>query len=183
MQNFKILGLFTFLLIASISANAQNLLVNGSFTQGAEAWTVWTASGAEASVQPSNAYADFGLADNFIGTNFLALGEEVGIRQSIATEAQRTYVIQFAFSHRPNAGDQELIIEVDGRPVFHQKVANSERNGRFRYRHFTFTAQDESTEIKLYSVPIEANKGKGILLSNIEVAEEGTVEIKLDYEY
>lgn len=183
MQNLKTLLFFAFITLLATQAQAQNLLVNGNFTQGANAWNVWAANGAEASVQPSDAYAKFGLADNFIGTNFLALDEEVGIRQTVATEAERTYLVQFAFSHRPDAGDQELIIEVDDRPVFHQKVPQSDRSGHFRYRHFTFTAQDAETEVNIYVVPVGENKGKGVLLSDIELAEEGTVELKLDYEY
>lgn len=183
MQNLKNFLFFAFITLISTQTQAQNLLVNGNFTQGAEAWAVWAANDAKASVQPSNAYAEFGLADNFIGTNFLALDEEVGIRQTVATTAERTYLVQFAFSHRPNAGDQDLIIEVDGRPAFHQKIADSDRNGHFRYRSFTFTAGDAKTEINIYSVPIGEKKGKGILLSDIQLGAEGTVELKLDYDY
>ena len=177
--------LLTFLVanfFAGSTTFAQNLLQNGKFEQAATGWEA-ISSQANPIIEHSKSYQDYGLADNFVGTNFVELDAVSAIQQTITTKKDEKYTLVFSYSHRPNAGDKELIVLVNGKPVYTEKIANTPDAGSFRYKHTVFTANGEKATIGFYVVSLNGDESKGVLLTNVLAGIENETDLNLYYSY
>ncbi len=178
---FKFTVTLALLGLLSSSSYAQNLLKNGNFEKGVEDWSIFIAKEGMAprSIEISRDYARYGLADNYAGLAFVELDAQSAIQQTIVTQAQKEYVLAFGYSHRRNAGDKQLIIQVNGKTVHSHTVKNSHEEGKFVHKHITFTADAPESKIVIYAVSISGDETKGILLSDVFCNLETEIDLKL----
>lgn len=157
-------------LVASVIAQ-DNLIKNGHFAEGTKHWNVLLLDKSQpikAHIEHADSYKEYGLADNFVGTNFVELDEKSAIQQTIPTRKGESYTLLFAYAHRPNAGTKQLIITAGKKAIYTKTVKNSESVGKFNYRHITFVATENETKIGFHSVSILGGaEDKGILLTDI----------------
>jgi hypothetical protein len=179
-----ILTLSLFLAIGfAAQAQNNNLIQNGSFKQGLSNWKMSTDNQKVLSMQVSSDYAAFGLTDNYVGMNFVHLNSQVAIEQTVATTVGESYVFGFGYSHLPNVGDKQIIVNIDGKPTYTYTIKQNEKQGRFQHKHFAFKAQGANTNIRIYVVSISGKEEKGILLSDVICDVESEVDLKLFYAY
>lgn len=148
-----------------------NLIKNGQFVDGTEHWEVLLNDKNEpikAHIERSESYKEYGLADNFVGTNFVELDEKSAIQQTVKTTSGENYTLMFAYAHRPNAGTKQLIVMAGGKAIFTTTINNSEDAGQFVYKHANFQATSSETKLSFYSVSILGGaEDKGILLTDV----------------
>lgn len=168
----KQLFLASFILLQSWTLYAQdNLIKNGQFTEGTQNWEVLLVNKEnpiKAHIEHGSSYKEYGLADNFVGTNFVELDQQSALQQHIITTPNQRYKLLFAYAHRPEAGKQQLIVMAAGNIVFTKTLDNGTSEGQFSYKEIEFTAADPRTKISFHAVPLaEAQADKGILITDI----------------
>ena len=148
-----------------------NLVENGQFTNGTTGWDILLTDKDQpikAHIEHGASYKEYGLADNFVGTNFVELDAKSAIQQTLTTEPGKRYKLMFAYSHRPDAGQKQLIVIADGAVVHTKTVQSSQKTGTFTYKEVQFTASAPETKIGFYAVAIlGGSEEKGILLTDI----------------
>lgn len=160
-----------------------NLIQNGQFTKGTSSWKVLLTDKDQpikAQIEHGASYKEYGLADNFVGTNFVELDAKSAIQQTINTKAGQQYKLMFAFAHRPDAGNNQLIVTTNDQVLFTKTLQSSSKEGRFTYKELYFTADAPQTKIGFYSVSILGGpEDKGILLTDIwcELITDETIEL------
>jgi hypothetical protein len=167
----KLFFFLSFLASVSLSAQDDNLIANGQFLEGTDSWEVLLNDAREpikAHIEKGNSYKEYGLADNFIGTNFVELDEKSAVQQEIKTAPNKTHVLSFAYAHRPNAGNKQLIVAVDGKAIYTTTVKNETGTGVFMYKSVSFTPKSNDTKIAFYSVSLDGAADKGVLLTDIK---------------
>jgi hypothetical protein len=177
---FLSLSLFVAL---AFSSQAQNIVKNGNFKSGLSEWKVSTDNQKEIKLGVSTDYASYGLSDSHIGMSFVHINSQAGIEQSLATTVGEDYVVGFGFSHLPSVGDKQIIVNIDGKPVYTYTVKQSDVRGFFQHKSFTFKVQKEETNIRIYIVSLGGDEKKGILLSDIICDVEAAADLKLYYSY
>lgn len=169
-------SLFT-LLIAS-NTYAQNLIQDGQFKQGINHWTVLLSDDKTPIkaqiIEHSSDYGAYGLADNYVNTNFVELDAASAIQQNIATKAHNHYILTFAYAHRPNAGKKQLVVLVDQDIVYTETIDNSAAIGTFKYKTIHFTPHQDDSKISFYAVSLDGPEDQGILITDLscEIASE-----------
>lgn len=156
----------------TITLSAQdNLIRNGQFINGTNNWNVLLLNKDEpikAHIEHSNVYKEYGLADNFVGTNFVELDQKSAIQQSVPTRKGEMYTLVFAYAPRPNAGTKQLIVTAGQKAIYTKTLKNSDDKGSFTYETVSFIATENFTKIGFHAVSVlsEADD-KGILLTDI----------------
>lgn len=168
----KYLLLLVALCWASTGLFAQNNLIkNGQFTNGTEGWSVLLTNKDQpikAQIEHGDSYKDYGLADNFIGTNFVELDAQSAIQQTIVTEPKQRYKLTYAYAPRPNAGKNQLIVMADGKVIHTKTVQSTSEAGKFMYKEVEFTATSAATKVGFYAVSIaDGTEGRGVLITDI----------------
>ncbi|MFT5647768.1 MAG: hypothetical protein ACI976_002462 [Aureispira sp.] len=161
--------LFSF---CTLSLFAQtNLIKNGQFIDGTDKWKVLLLNKNEpikAHIEHSNVYKEYGLADNFVGTNFIELDQKSAIQQVISTKEGEMYTLVFAYAPRPSAGTKQLIVTAGKKIVYTATLDNSDNKGNFVYKKVSFAATGDYTKIGFHAVSILSDADdKGILLTDI----------------
>lgn len=162
---------------------SQNLLQNGKFAQEQNGWTTLRSQETIRAIERSQSYRDYGLSDQFAGLSFVELDAFSAIQQSIATEKGQSYLVAYLYSHRPAAGDKQLIVLANGKPIHTEKIANQSESGRFRSHRLSFTADSDQTVLAFYIVSLSGAEEQGILLTDIYAGKEGEVDLNLYYSY
>lgn len=182
----QLLLLFT-MFFASISfLNAQNgssnLLANGNFSEGTKGWKVFLVDAEKPIkaqvIEQSDSYRAYGLADNYVGTNFVELDASSAIQQNLETKEGESYVLVFAYAHRPGAGDKQFIVQINGNAVWTKTIKNSKENGAFTYKYIKFKGEAKAN-VAFYAVSLNGDEEKGILLTDVLVSEEPDVNLKM----
>lgn len=173
-----------FILLQAWTLSAQdNLLKNGQFTQGTEHWEVLLVNKdnpIKAHIEHGNSYKEYGLADNFVGTNFVELDQQSAVQQKITTVPGKRYKLMFAYAHRPEAGKKQFIVMAAGRVVFTKTLDNGRSEGHFSYKEVEFTAKENQTKIGFHAAAIAGSPDdKGILLTDVLCKEVGTETLDL----
>lgn len=167
-NTFPLLLSFFFI---STSIFGQNLIKNGFFKEGIQHWEVLLSNKENPIkahiIEHSNDYNTYGLADNYINTNFIELDSESSLQQKVALNLSENYLLSFAYSHRPNSGDKQLIILIDDKVVFTKKIKNEEKPGKFQYEEVSFIALNSSSKISFYAVSLSGADDQGVLLTDI----------------
>jgi hypothetical protein len=170
---------------------AQNLVQNGAFQQGLEGWKVLTAQPdaqftARYVPRGSKATQEYGLKDNQVETNFVALNGQSSIEQSIATEVGKRYTLVFAVALPSQAKNQQMIVSLNGQPKWTRTLSSNGEKGSFQHYYFHFEATSPQTVLSFYATPIggeATSSNEGLLLSDIICNLEEEVELKLNYQY
>jgi hypothetical protein len=161
--------LLSFLTINLFAQN--NLIKNGQFIDGTNNWEVLLLNKDEpikAHIEHSNVYKEYGLADNFVGTNFVELDQKSTIQQVIPTRKGDMYTLIFAYAPRPNAGTKQLIVTAGQKVIYTATLNNSDDKGTFVYKTVSFAATENFTKIGFHAVSILSDADdKGILLTDI----------------
>lgn len=171
------LGCLFILLIAS-NAYTQNLIQDGQFKEGINHWTVLLSNNntpiKAQIIEHSSDYGTYGLADNYVNTNFVELDAASAIQQNIATKAHNNYILTFAYAHRPDAGKKQLVVLVDQTIVYTETVDNSSAVGTFKYKTVHFTPHQDNSKISFYAVSLDGPEDQGILITDLscEIATE-----------
>jgi hypothetical protein len=178
----KELILISSVILFSTSLFAQeNMIKNGQFVDGTENWQVLLndkETPIKAHIEHGESYKKYGLADNFIGTNFVELDEKSAIQQTVLTRKGNNYTLIFAYAHRPDAGTKQLIVTAGGKAIYTTTIKNADDQGRFIYKHVTFTATDKETKLGFYSVSILGGaEDKGILLTDLLCSPTSEVDL------
>ena len=167
--------------------NMPNLLENGNFAKGTEGWSIYLSEPnvpiKAKIIEQSGAYNLYGLADNYIGTNFVELDSKSAIQQKSTVNKGEPHVLVFAYAHRPNAGDKQLIVQIDGKAVWTKTIKNEVGNGKFTYKVIKFVPSNDNTLVSFYAVSLNGDEDKGILLTDVLLNEEPVVDLDLFYEY
>lgn len=179
----KILLSLSLFLVLAFSAQAQNIVKNGNFKSGLSNWKISNDNQKGIKVGVSADYASYGLSDSYVGMSFVHLNSQAGLEQSLATMVGEDYVLGFGFSHLPLVGDKQIIVNVDGKPVYTYTIKQSEVRGFFQHKSFTFKAQKAETNVRIYIVSLGGDESKGILLSDIICEVEAAADLKLYYSY
>ncbi|MFK7796803.1 MAG: DUF642 domain-containing protein [Aureispira sp.] len=161
-----------FLLVQTFLLQAQdNLIQNGQFTNGTTSWEVLLEdkdTPIKAHIEHGNSYQDYGLADNFVGTNFVELDQQSAVQQYIETTPGERYRLIFAYAHRPEAGKKQLIVMAAANVVFTKTLDNGMDEAQFSYQEVEFTATTNRTKISFNAVSINNSaQDKGILLTDV----------------
>ncbi len=162
----------------SFSATAQNLVRDGQFKEGIQHWTVLLSDSQfpikAQVIEHSDDYGTYGLADNYVNTNFVELDAASAIQQIIATKANNKYVLTLAYSHRPNAGKKQLVVLVDQEVVHTETVDNNSSVGTFKYKTIYFTPEQDNSKLSFYAVSLDGPEDQGILITDLscEIAAE-----------
>lgn len=169
-------------LMSTSSWAQKNLIANGQFVEGTKNWNVLLTDKdhpIKAHIEHGSSYKEYGLADNFIGTNFVELDEKSAIQQVVKTQKGELYTLVFAYAHRPEAGTKQLIVTVDGKAVYTKTIANTAKAGAFMYQYISFQAPSDETKIGFYSASILGGaEDKGILLTDILCNVASEVDLK-----
>jgi hypothetical protein len=164
------LSLFFFFITLSLFAQ-DNLIKNGQFINGTTNWEVSLLNKDEpikAHIEHSNVYKEYGLADNFVGTNFVELDQKSSIHQIIPTRKGEMYTLVFAYAPRPNAGSKQLIVKAGQKIIYTTTLDNSDDKGSFIYKKITFKATENYTKVGFHAVSILSDADeKGVLLTDI----------------
>lgn len=168
----KSLSFSLFFSFFTISLFAQtNLIKNGQFIDGTNNWEVSLLNKDEpikAHIEHSNVYKEYGLADNFVGTNFVELDQKSSIQQVIPTRKGEMYTLVFAYAPRPNAGSKQLIVKAGQKIIYTTTLDNSDDKGTFIYKKVSFAATEKYTKIGFHAVSILSDAdNKGVLLTDV----------------
>lgn len=179
----KILSFFIFNLFLLINTTqAQNLIKNNKFNAGVESWEVLLAEKSlpikAQVIEHSQDYGSYGLADNYINTSFVELDATSAIQQKISTNNSENYTLIFAYAHRPNAGDKQLVVTANGVVIHTETIKNNASIGAFKYTNLYFTAPSNTTTLSFYAVSISGPDDQGILLTDVSC--EKTAEININ---
>ena len=170
------------ILFLSQSLFAQdNLITNGQFIKGTAGWQVLLNDANQpikAHTEQSASYQEYGLADNFIGVNFVELDEKSAIQQKIKTTKGDVHMLSFAYAHRPGAGKKQLIVAVNGKAVYTKTVNNSDDTRTFQYKSVLFEATNSETRIAFYTVSLGCDEDKGVLLTDIKCHEPNETDLE-----
>ncbi|MGH1334774.1 MAG: DUF642 domain-containing protein [Aureispira sp.] len=180
----KRLFLPIFILLQAWTLSAQdNLIKNGQFTEGTQYWEVLLVNKdnpIKAHIEHGDSYKEYGLADNFIGTNFVELDQESALQQNITTVPGKRYKLMFAYAHRPEAGKKQFIVMAAGRVVFTKTLDNGALEGHFSYKEIEFTAKSAQTKIGFHAATIAGSPDdKGVLLTDVLCKEITTEALDL----
>lgn len=162
--------LLLFACSTGLFAQQPNLVKNGQFVAGTEGWEVLLNDANQpikARIEQGSSYKEYGLADNFIGTNFVELDEKSAIQQKITTKVGEMHTLSFAYTHRPDAGNKQFIVAINGKAVYTSTVKNASGMGAFIYKNVSFKATETITKIAFYTVSLEGEADKGVLLTDI----------------
>lgn len=177
----NLLSLTFFLLILSNNTQAQNLIENSKFNAGVESWEVLLAEKSlpikAQVIEYSQDYGSYGLADNYINTSFVELDATSAIQQKINTNNSENYTLIFAYAHRPNAGDKQLVVTANGTVIHTETIKNNPSIGGFKYQNLYFNASSDITKLSFYAVSISGPDDQGILLTDVSC--EKTAEINI----
>lgn len=179
--SFAIALFFGSFLTSQAQNQNPNLINNPKFDAGTKSWEIANANGN--AIEISNDYKAYGLTDNFAGTYFVELDANSAVQQTIKTEKGKKYVFAFAYSHRPNAGDKQFIVLVNGKPFHTEKIANNAANGGFRQKALSFTAEGETSVVAFHTASLSGEDTQGVLLTDVLVGEESEVNLNLYYSY
>jgi len=181
------------LFCTSVSMYAQkdspeNLLTNGSFIEGTTGWDIYLSDPnlpiKAQIIERAASYHQYGLADNYVGTNFVELDNQSAIQQKVNIKAvDEPHTLVFAYAHRPSAGDKQLIVTINGNPIWTYTIKNTSENGKFTYKVLKFTPTTKEVMVAFNAVSLNGDKEKGVLLTDILLNEEPAVDIDLFYEY
>ena len=164
------------------TAQAQNLIKNNKFNNGVENWEVLLAEESlpikAQVIEHSQDYGSYGLADNYINTSFVELDATSAIQQKIDTDNSDNYTLIFAYAHRPNAGDKQLVVTANGTVIYTETIKNNASIGAFKYTNIYFNAPSGSTKLSFYAVSLSGPDDQGILLTDVSC--EKTAEINID---
>jgi hypothetical protein len=164
------------------STQAQNLIKNNKFNAGVEGWEVLLSEKGlpikAQVIEHSQDYGSYGLADNYINTSFVELDATSAIQQRIDTDNSDNYTLIFAYAHRPNAGDKQLVVTANGTVIHTETVKNNASIGGFKYKHIYFNAPSTTTKLSFYAVSISGPDDQGVLLTDISC--EKTAEISIN---
>jgi hypothetical protein len=167
-------SLFFSILFSSLAVTLfaqDNLIKNGQFLEGTNNWEVLLLNKNEpikAHIEHSNVYKEYGLVDNFVGTNFVELDQKSAIQQVVTTRKGEMYALAFAYAPRPNAGTKQLIVTAGQNVIYTTTLKNSDDKGIFIYKTVRFVATENYTKISFHAVSILSNADdKGILLTDI----------------
>lgn len=165
----------------SSSIQAQDLIQNGKFNQGVTGWEVLLAEKSlpikAQVIEHSKDYGTYGLADNYVNTSFVELDATSAIQQKIKTSTEENYTLIFAYAHRPNAGDKQLVVTANGEVIHTETIKNTPEVGTFKYINLYFNASSSTTRLSFYAVPLSGPEDQGILLTDVSC--EKTAEINL----
>jgi hypothetical protein len=177
---FKLILSFVLLAFLSTNSQAQNLIKNQNFAKGVENWSIFMVNGGVAprAIEIGSSYQKYGLADNQAGISFAELDAQSAIQQTIITQKDKKYVFSYGFSHRPNAGDKQLIIQVNGKVVHTATIKNNADLGKFAHKNFTFDADSDNAKIAIYVVSLSGDASKGVLVTDIFCNLETEVDLK-----
>jgi hypothetical protein len=185
MLNRTLIGFFLFVFCFNLSAQTgenPNLLNNGNFAEGTDNWKIYLTDPNKPIkaqvIEQSDSYASYGLADNYVGTNFVELDASSAIQQDVETDEGEPYVLVFAYAHRPEAGDKQLIVQINGKAVWTKTIKNSSENGKFTYKVIKFKGEDKAN-IAFYAVSLNGDEEKGVLISDVLVNKEPEVNLEL----
>jgi hypothetical protein len=173
-----------FVLLQTLILQAQdNLIQNGQFTNGTASWEVLLENKdnpIKAHIEHGNSYKEYGLADNFVGTNFVELDQQSAVQQYIETTPGERYTLIFAYAHRPEAGKKQLIVMAANNVVFTKTLDNGMDEAQFSYQEVVFTATSNRTKIGFNAVSIDNSpQDKGILLTDVLCQEVATGALDL----
>ncbi|BDS09727.1 DUF642 domain-containing protein [Aureispira anguillae] len=167
----SLLVVSSFLFFVTSLVAQDNLIKNGHFAEGTKNWNVLLLDKSQpikAHIEHADSYKEYGLADNFVGTNFVELDQKSAIEQTILTRKGESYTLLFAYAHRPNAGTKQLIVTAGNRAIYTKTIKNTEAAGNFTYKHVTFIATENETKIGFHSVSILGGaEDMGILLTDV----------------
>lgn len=191
MNSYLILYLSSFLLYlgfnSTLFAQNVNLIKNGKFEQDIKDWEILKNVNSKVleieNIERSKAYSEYGLADNYIGLSFVELDAKSAIQQTIPTREGENYVLAFAFAHRQEGGDCQMSIIANGKPIYIFTVSKSRKNGFFQQRSLVFKASAQQTTLGFYCVPLNGEKTKGILITDILCGKESEIDLDLHYSY
>lgn len=175
-------SLIFFLCLFTYTTQAQNLIKNNKFNAGVENWEVLLADKnlpiKAQVIEHSKDYDLYGLADNYINTSFVELDATSAIQQKINTDNSDSYTLIFAYTHRPNAGDKQLVVTANGTVIHTETVKNNASIGTFKYTNIYFNAPGTVTKLSFYAVSISGPDDQGILLTDVSC--EKTAEININ---
>lgn len=182
---FRLMSLLFAVGLFSAPVSAQNLLKNGKFDQKLYGWEVLRSSEvAGTAIEHSNAYLQYGLADNYAGLYFVELDATSAIQQSVSVEKGQKYALAFGYSHRPDAGDKQLLVLANGKPVYSEKIENRSEPGKFAHKNVLFAADQSGTvTVAFYVISLSGKDNEGILLTDVFMAKDGEVDLHLYYNY
>lgn len=180
MKNLVLL-LFCSLSLQLFAQNKENLIKNGQFRNSLEGWEILLSNGSpsiKAQILSEEAdYKKFGLADNFVGTSFVEIDENSSIRQDVELKSIEPHSLVFAYAPRPNAGDKQLIVKVDGRAVWTTTLGNQNALGRFQYKAIKLMPEEKSAQISFYVVSLSDKKDQGVFIADVFLNEEPLVDL------
>lgn len=160
---------------------AQNLIKNGQFNDGVKGWTVLLDEKAQSPIKAhvikSNSNKQYGLADTYTKTNFVELDAHSIIKQTVKTKEGETYTLVFGYAHRPNAGDKQLIIAVNGKPIYTKKIANAQDAAKFQYKDLTYIAKTKQTTLEFFAVSLGGDDNMGVLITDIVFNKQEAVDL------
>lgn len=177
----QLVVIFIFMAVLSSSAVAQNLLKNGKFATNTDGWSVLLAdkeSPIKAQIiERGDSYKEYGLADNYIGTNFVEIDAQSGIQQIVEVKKGETYVLAFATAHRPNAGNKQFIVQINGDVVLTKTFKDNPKAGNFVYRYAEYTATSDQAKIAFRTVSLSGSEDLGILLTDLLFSKSDEIDI------
>lgn len=169
--------------LLSADLQAQNLLLNGKFNPQEKGWETLRSQGELPKIEQSSAYKAYGLSDKFAGLSFVELDALSAVQQTVATEKGEKYTLVYSYSHRPNAGDKQLIVLLNGKPIYTETIPNTSEPGRFRYHHCSFTADNAQSTLAFYVVSLSGEENQGVLLTDVSLGKESEINLNLYYSY
>ncbi|MCP4437342.1 MAG: hypothetical protein GY810_00045 [Aureispira sp.] len=178
-KQFLAITLFAFLFNSNIGA--QNLLINGKFATNTEGWSVLLADKENPIkaqiIERADSYKEYGLADNYIGTNFVEIDAQSGIQQTVDVKTGETYILAFATAHRPDVGNKQFIIQINGDVVHTKTFKNDSKAGNFSYRYVEYTAKSDQAKIAFRVVSLSGADDQGVLLTDILFSHSDEVDL------
>ncbi|BDS11363.1 DUF642 domain-containing protein [Aureispira anguillae] len=176
-----ILPLCFFVLFLS-TVSAQELVHNGNFNAGTNNWQILLEDPnlpiKAQVIEHSKDYHSYGLADSYVNTNFVELDDKSAIQQKILTTKSENYTLVFAYTHRPNAGDKQLVITADSKVIYTKTIKDDGSIGMFKYVNAYFKAPSNMTKLSFYAVSLNGAEDQGVLLTDISCKK--TAEISID---
>jgi hypothetical protein len=168
--------LFCITLLVSGSANAQNLLINGSFEE--------PAFGADSVNNPStipgwtSTPAPFEVWNQFQGpgadgNQYLELDVSgcTTISQSITTSATQNYLVSLAYGARVGVADNRIEVLWNGAVIGTASADGSDESGNIVWTRYGFHAQGASGSSTLAIRNVDTCDGLGSMVDDVSVVE------------
>lgn len=171
---------FLIFLFSSTTIFAQNLVQNGAFISGTDAWTPLNSLAGEntqkKTIEFSDDYMMYELSDSYLEKRFVELDYQSAIQQTISTNETTNYTLTFAYAHRPNSGDKELVIIADDKVIYKKTIKNNEKEGSFIYQSVPFQAKRSQTSLGFYVQSISGAEDRGLLITDIFCEERANLD-------